>query len=132
MAPEQSWKQGNIKHASIRGVIKELAGEVDEKSRESLQKLWAKVENEELQVEGIIKETITRMRADEDAPEWIEKLLRKLHLVSEDTNQAVSMEDRGLKGGDSLYEKEQSDNRLERFKVKTINVGVVKEGEDHK
>jgi len=59
--------------------------------------------------------------------------LRKLHLVSEDT-QVVSMEDRGLKGFDSsLNAKEKSENRPQRFKIKTINVGVVKEGgEDHK
>nr|GMC88954.1 hypothetical protein Iba_chr04eCG14930 [Ipomoea batatas] len=132
MAPEQSRKQGhsygNIKHA-IHGVIKELAEEVDEKGRESLQKLWAKFENEEVQLEGII----AKIRTDEDAPDWTEKFLRKLHLVSEDT-QVVSMEDRGLKGFDSsLNAKEKSENRPQRFKIKTINVGVVKEGgEDHK
>nr|GLL24744.1 hypothetical protein Itr_chr04CG12210 [Ipomoea trifida] len=129
MAPEQSRKQGhsygNIKHA-IHGVIKELA----EEGRESLQKLWAKFENEEVvQLEGII----AKIRTDEAAPDWTEKFLRKLHLVSEDT-QVVSMEDRGLKGFDSsLNAKEKSENRPQRFKIKTINVGVVKEGgEDHK
>ncbi|CAA2973942.1 Hypothetical predicted protein [Olea europaea subsp. europaea] len=100
-------------------LLQMLRGFVDEKSHEMLKKLFTKVEKD-VPFKRLFRETLQDFRG-RPVSDMFEKFLSKLN---SDPMNDPSRRDRGLDG-----DSDKLKHRLERFKVKTINIGGIVKGE---
>ncbi|CAK9168089.1 unnamed protein product [Ilex paraguariensis] len=100
-------------------ILREFVEELDDKGRKLFQKLISKVETE-IPFERLVQEIRERPISN-----LFEKLSTKLHDLRNSDADPINM-DRGL-NIDSMSTGEDLKQKLERFKVKTVNLGIVKE-----
>ncbi|KAK4419337.1 hypothetical protein Salat_2346600 [Sesamum alatum] len=114
-------------HESATKILRGVVDELDEKGREMFQKLVSRVEKD-VPIERIFRETLHDLRGM-PVSDVFEKFLGKLNSKAAKDRTATADRD-VVVGGFSMSEEEESQHKLDRFKVKTVNVvgvGVVKE-----